>query len=172
MTTTELAKRLGTGRAAVLRAIKAEIIPPAAVRWVGKRGKRRHVEIVDPDLAMRSWAPRTPSAKGEETIQPLGDESTTSDARRHFEIARARREQLEFESEASQVIKVDVAMGIYTRQIAEAKNAVMAIGRHARSRLPHLTVDDVATIDQLAREALEGLAARAIVKPARKGRRS
>jgi len=58
MTTQELATRVNTGRAAVLRAIKDGRIPARAVRWKTNRSGRRTVEIIDPDLAMRSWVPR------------------------------------------------------------------------------------------------------------------
>jgi hypothetical protein len=85
-------------------------------------------------------------------------------ARLKFEIYRAKREQLDYEVLAGRMIDVEEAMRIFGRQIQEAKTAVMALGKHARSRIPHLTVDDVMTIEDLCREALEGLAAEAIQK--------
>jgi len=79
-----------------------------------------------------------------------------------YETYRAKREKLLFEQESGSLISVAVAIDIFGRQNAEVRNAVMALGKHARSRIPHLTVDDVAVVESLCRECLEGLAAGAI----------
>jgi len=87
---------------------------------------------------------------------PLGDLALS---RLEFERFKAKRERLEYEKESGKLISVEDAMRILGKQIQEAKSAVMALGKHARGRLPHLTVDDVVVIEDLCREALEGLAA-------------
>jgi hypothetical protein len=109
-----------------------------------------------------------------EPTEPASDPESDSDAhdvdpldslaaaRLQFEGYKAKLARLEFEKESGLVIEVAQAMEIFGRQIQEAKTSIMAIGRRARGRIPHLTVDDVMTIEDLCREALEGLAAGAI----------
>ncbi len=57
MTTEEFAKLRGCSRRTVARAVRDGLIPAAAVRITGKPGKRSHITIINPDLAMRSWIP-------------------------------------------------------------------------------------------------------------------
>lgn len=107
-------------------------------------------------------SPPAEPAKGVTDWDPLADIAA---ARLQFEGYKAKLERLEYEKASGRLIDVERAKQIFGRQIQEAKNAVLALGKHARSRLPHLTVDDVLVIESLAREALEGLAAGAIEKP-------
>lgn len=105
-------------------------------------------------------------SEGEDAPRESGPGLSLTAARIKYEVFRAKREQLDYEMAAGRVINVEEAMRIFGRQIQEAKTAVMALGKHARSRIPHLTTDDVITIEDMCREALEGLAAEAIEKPA------
>jgi hypothetical protein len=179
----EFARLHGVSAQAVSKVAASGKLDPF-VRWV-RRGKLRFGSVTDVERASKLWRSRpgahapalankggplssprpTPAEPAAAVPTPVGDPlADITAARLHFEGYRAKREQLEFEREAGRVIDVAEAMQIFGRQIAEAKNAILAIGKNARGRLPHLTFDDVATIEGLCREALEGLAAGAIQK--------
>lgn len=87
-----------------------------------------------------------------------------SAARLQFEQFRAKREKLKFEEESGAVINVSQVLAVFGKQIAEAKTSILAIGKLARSRIPHLNTDDVVTIEELCEQALEGLAVGEIAK--------
>lgn len=103
------------------------------------------------------YLPTQETIEFEEQI-PAGDPLTDiAVARLQYEGYRALKEKLEYEEACGKLIAVETVKEIFGRQIAEAKNAIMALGKHARSRIPHLSIDDVVTIEELCREALEGL---------------
>jgi hypothetical protein len=83
-------------------------------------------------------------------------------ARLQLESYKAKLERLEFEKGTGLVVETAKAKEIYGRQIQAAKTKFMAVARLARGRIPHLTIDDVMTIEDLCREALEELCAEAL----------
>ena len=87
-------------------------------------------------------------------------------ARLELETYKAKRERLNYEIEVGSTVQVETVVQVFGKQIAEAKSAVMAVGKHARSHIPHLSPDDVVTIEELCRVALEGLSVTAIQKDA------
>jgi hypothetical protein len=125
-------------------------------------------------LSARARRAAKGASNGDPQTEPASDPESDPDAhdvdpldslaaaRLQFEGYKAKLARLEFEKESGLVIEVARAMEIFGRQIQEAKTSIMAIGRRARGRIPHLTVDDVMTIEDLCREALEGLAVEAI----------
>lgn len=88
--------------------------------------------------------------------------SSIAEALLQKEAYNAKLAKQKFEKEAGLLVETTKVMEIYGRQIQAAKTKIMALGRLARSRIPHLTVDDEVTIEDLCREALEELAAEAI----------
>lgn len=175
MNASEFARHLGVSPTAVAKALASGRFD-AVVRWE-TRGARKYAVITDVQGAVKLWlsrpGARAPALGESTTAQASATTPASADAdlesiatsRRQFERYRAAREQLEYETEAGRLIDVAQAKRVFGKQIQEAKNAVLALGKHARGRLPHLTTDDVLVIEALAREALEGLAAGAIEKP-------
>lgn len=169
LTTKRYAEMRGVARQSVVRAIERGDIPASAVARRGK-GKRAVFAIVDVELANRSWAPTAAERPDDPACEPgqLSDLSTMAEARRVRTVYLARQARLEFEVAAGKLIEVETARQVFAKQIAEAKNAVMALGKHARSRIPHLTVDDALVIEELLREALESLDPDGAAKAAQK----
>lgn len=187
MTICEFARRLGVSHVAVSKAVASGALG-SAVRWVQRGQRKRKVADIDADAGVRAWLARPGSrapglTRGTEAQHPParrragGDADqpappppdgieremeSFSSARLRFEAARAQREELHLAQERGSLIEVSEAMTIFARQIAAAQSAIMALGKHARSRIPHLSVDDVVVIEALCREALQGLAAGAI----------
>ena len=101
--------------------------------------------------------PQSPIADGDlPEDSPL---ASLAQARLQLEGYKAQNERLKFERESGLVVETARAKEIFGRQIQAAKTKVMALGKLARSRIPHLTVDDVMTIEDLCRESLEELCA-------------
>lgn len=71
---------------------------------------------------------------------------------------KARMAKLDYEEATKKLVNADQIRMLFSQQIAEAKNKIMGIGRNSRTRLPHLTMDDVEVIEKLCAEALEDLA--------------
>lgn len=71
---------------------------------------------------------------------------------------KARMARLEYEEATKKLVNAEQIKVLFSQQIAEAKNKFMGVGRNARTKLPHLTVEDVEVIEQLCAEALESLA--------------
>jgi hypothetical protein len=152
----------------------------AAVAWETK-GSKRFGTVVNLPLALQLWSsrpgahvPALAASKGVPTAAPASSAGAADsrspdvldaviESRRQLDRFKALREQLEYEARAGRLIEVDRAVQIFGRQISEAKTAILAIGQKARGRCtPELTVDQVAVIEALSDEALEGLAAGAI----------
>jgi hypothetical protein len=122
--------------------------------------KAGHSGPVSPARPARARAHQPqPDDDGQEERDPL---ESIAEARLQKEAYQAKLARQEFEREAGLLVETARVMEIYGRQIQSAKAKIMALGRLARSRIPHLGVDDVLTIEDLCREALEELAAEAI----------
>jgi len=190
MTMTEFAKELGVSYVAVHLAIQRGRLNGAIKKFPFKGNpKRKRVEIIDVPLAKELWMMREgaqapalvkrrlqqnavgSAKKTEATAGGAGDEgddgTSIFDVKLRYEAARARREELHLAEESGKLIEVETARQVFAKQIAEVKNAVMALGKHARSRIPHLSADDVIVIEELCVQALEGLAVAAIERRAR-----
>jgi hypothetical protein len=186
MTGAQYAEHLGVSAPAVCKALKSGVLD-AAVRWT-VRGSQRVATIIDVTLADRIWLARPgarapalasppvvqkasvpPTAPGPDAapLAPWGTSTlasgenlaTLAEARLLLEQSRAQNERLKFERDSGLVVETARAREIYGRQIQAAKTRIMGLGKLARSRIPHLSTDDVITIEDLCREALEGLSA-------------
>lgn len=125
---------------------------------VHAKASRSGQAVALPPFAAR--VPLEPPGPGE---GPEGDPlASLAEARLQLEGYKALLARQEYEKESGLLVETARVMEIYGRQIQAAKTKVLAVGRLARSRIPHLTVDDVMTIEDLCREALEELAAEAI----------
>lgn len=184
MNASKLAKHLGVSIAAVTKAARAGQLE-GAIRW-DVAGKKRTMVVTDLARAVKLWLSRpgarapalerartnpapAPASQADAKVEVIPYAGDLAGERLRLERYKAKNEQLDYERRAGKLIPVEEAMRVFGKQIQGAKSAVMALGKHARGLLPHLTVDDVQVIEQLAREALEGLASGAIQKPTTEG---
>lgn len=70
---------------------------------------------------------------------------------------KAKSAKLDYEERTKKLVNAEEIKKLFSQQITEAKTKIMAVGRQARSKLPHLTVDDVEVIEEICAEALEEL---------------
>ncbi len=92
-------------------------------------------------------------------------EITKDNSFQHMQLAKAKREtwlaktaELEFQQMAGELISVKETKSTWQQIITTAKTKILAVPSKARARLPHLTLDDIATLEELVRESLEDLA--------------
>lgn len=71
---------------------------------------------------------------------------------------RARLARLEWEERTGSLVPVADVKLEWAKIIAEARTKLLGIPAKAKSRIPDLTLADVATLDDLIRETLEALA--------------
>lgn len=158
----------GVSRQAVHKAIERGDIPPEAVAWRG-RGKRRVRVIVNVPLAS-TWTPtEQPASLADEKPGELTDASSVREAKRLLLVFKAKQARLEFEQASNRLIDREAALALYSGQVLQARNALLALPSKLRACCPHLTVEDALALDELIRDVLADLAAGPPRKP--KGRR-
>lgn len=148
-------------------------VPLADKLWMARPGAK--APALEVARAQESQARRTqppaPPARAPSRPVPPDDEGDQQDvdplesiamARLQLEGYKAKLARQEFEKEAGILVETAKVKEIYGRQIQAAKTKVLAVGKLARSRIPHLTVDDSLLIDDLCREALEEVYAEAL----------
>lgn len=173
----EFGRRLGVSGEAVRKAIATGRIPADCVgeRVVGK-GQRRPV-ITDPARAAEQWhlqrdpsqvrtnpaarvlrqneaPPAEPPEEPENYVAP-----SITESRAITEDFKARMARLDFEERSGRLVDAELVKVKFVNMITAARNAVLGVPTRAKQRLPHLTVQDVETLEALIAEALESVAA-------------
>ncbi len=167
MTLTAYAERRGVSKMAVSRACKVGILAECVVR--GPTGKV--IGISDPELADREWAansdysiatqhaPKAPLAPREDDGDPTAYDGTVSGAAARQKYWQAKLAELKFRQESAELVPAKDVSARLVAVFTQCKTRLLGIPSRARQALPHLTVADVAALENLVREALEDLAA-------------
>lgn len=184
ITLSEFARRNKVSVAAVSQAIKRGRL----VECVHRNPSTGQVSGVDPDIATREWsanldvAKRPVSIPGTQRGRPRSDGSyAPSPPPREHEVndngelespaasfARHRSEKeryaaalakLEYEKAVGVVVDATEITEAWVRLITEAKTKFLALPSQAKAQIPHLTKSDVRLLEDLARQALESMAA-------------
>jgi hypothetical protein len=81
-----------------------------------------------------------------------------------FNISRARHEfekanlaELERKQKEGMLLPTDQVEKVWAEAVTIAKTKLLAVPTRARQRIPHLTLEEVAIVEELVREALEEL---------------
>lgn len=165
------AKRRGVSLAAVQKAIFEGRLENSLGEHRGRRA------IADPELADREWADRTrprppPMAEIEERPPPsVSDDlpipwdTHVLEAERIRAVELARRERIKREADAldlakrkGSLVRVEDVRATVSAKYTIIRQRILGVPTRCKQRLPHLTSADVATINELLREALEELA--------------
>jgi hypothetical protein len=173
------ARRRGVTAMAVSKAIKSGRLAKSVVRDAAGDPK-----IADPDLADREWdrstdlskapgyvkqrasAARPPrgesravAAPGAAAPPPAGEPDDLSlaveSAREKF--WKANTAELDYRERAGELVKAAEVKGKITDSFKKVSTRLLGIPTRAKQQIPHLTVADIGTIDELVREALEEL---------------
>lgn len=126
--------------------------------------------IINVDLADREWAASTDLSKApgyvkERAAPAPASPSPADDIEYSLPLEAAREKhwranlaELEYRTQAGELIEASEVSARFTEVVTVAKTKLLGIAARVRQRLPHLTADDVRIVDDLVREALEGLA--------------
>lgn len=178
MSLTAYAKRRGVSAMAVSRAVKRGRLKESVTH-----DARGQPKIRDPDLADREWAANTDYSEAPASViakaeafargeaapppPPAGDDPapsahegmTLSEATATEKIWRAKQAELKFRREAAELVPSAEVRGKLEAVFSVCRTKLLGVPSRARQTLPHLTVADIAALEDLVREALEDLAA-------------
>ena len=146
------AKIRGVTHKAVRDAIQSGRLTKS-ITWHGGKPK-----IADTEMADKEWDTNTQSTRGK--LSSLADlkvpQIYISQARREY--ARAQLLELDLQERKGELVPVSEVGAKFVEVVQAAKTKLLGVATRIKQRLPHLTADDVREIDDLLREALEGLA--------------
>ena len=151
----------GQTQQAVSQAIRVGRLRQSVVK-VTRRG-REVAWIRNAALADAEWAKNT---RTNVSVSPGrdGDHDELREAKLRWQNLRCEKAQLDVDAarDAARLrkgllIQVDEARGDVQSLLVAVRSALLAVPSRARQALPHLSMDDVAVIDELLREALEDL---------------
>ena len=153
---------------AVQRAVKSERIVAALVRVDGV------LRIADPEAADREWAANTDRSRApasvkdsDDDIDPLelldlevaaGERTPLSKASAEEKHWKAKLARLNYEQRAGELVNAAEMAATMAADYTMVRTKLLGLPSKAKQRLPHLTLDDLATLDEIVREALEALA--------------
>ena len=167
----------GGSHVAVSKAIeRGRLMPPAIERQ--DRGWK-----INPDLADQQWAdatdptergtghhrgadpppatkpppPREPTPGSQKPATPKGVQTRAMSEAMLAEL-KVKREIIALNKDEENLVPRDQVEKAMADNYTIIRTKLLALPTKARQRIPHLTLDDVAVLDELQREALEDLA--------------
>jgi phage terminase Nu1 subunit (DNA packaging protein) len=122
--------------------------------------------IADPEAADREWAANTDLTKAPDCVKGMGDEdegeepqgpslSAASAREKHFKALLA---ELTYQQRAGELVNAAEMSAAMAEAFSLVRTKLLGLPSKAKQQLPHLTLGDLATLDAIVREALEGLA--------------
>ncbi len=149
------AKALNMAKASLQLAIRDGRVAAALV-YVNGKPKIRDLELARRELAESTKAEYRPlSGPG---AADDGAPSALAEARARRETALAGLAELELAKQRGEVVLVRGVEAKIVDVFTHCKTRLLGLPSRARQQLPHLTVADVATLDDLVHQALEELA--------------
>jgi hypothetical protein len=151
------ARRRGVSHVAVQRAIREGRISASVVEG----------RIIDPDLADREWDTytdptrlparvidqRSAAASGSPAVAGMSTvEAATAD-----KFWKAKLSELKFRQEAGELVPAADVEHRLEDVFLSCRTRLLGLPSRARQALPHLTLEDLAVLEGLVREALEEL---------------
>lgn len=109
---------------------------------------------IDPTTADKEWQEKTNPAMARGKTEVL-DYHRSRAIREAYEAQLAK---LEYEEKTGKLVNAEETRMAWLKIITTAKTKLLAIPSKARASLPHLTLSDIATLEELVRQTLEDLA--------------
>ena len=128
---------------------------------------------IDRAAADLAWSRNTDTSKPAATLPPGAKSSSQpsqsspieavegasyADNRAVREYHLARIAKTEADEAEGAVVDVEDVKAVWSKVANEVKTRVLAIGSKAKGRIPHLSAEEVLIIDDLVRDALQGVA--------------
>ncbi len=160
MNLTEYADRRGVSKMTISSACKTGRLNACVIR----DAKGRAVGITDPELADREWEANSNHLKSRsarpENDPPVPSASgmTLVEAQTNERIWKAKSAELQYKQEAGELADAKELVSKFTTHVTGVRNKLLGIPSRAKSQIPTLTLQDIATLEALVREALEDAA--------------
>ena len=116
--------------------------------------------IADPEFADREWAANTdqtrvPTLPADIELPGEGEDGESREG--SYAYWKAKKMELDYRQAAGELVDAaEVAAAIAT-DYSTVRTKILGVPAKAKQRLPHLTLADLATLDDIVREALEEL---------------
>lgn len=153
----QYAKRRGVSAEAVSKAIR-----DGRLRW-----SLTHVagvpKIADPDLADREWTDNTDLTKAPDAVKARGlagaaAAASLADAATRERTARAQLAELDYQERAGALVSAREVERVWTALVVQLRTAVLGVAPKFKAHCPELTHAQLATLHELLRQTLDGLA--------------
>jgi phage terminase Nu1 subunit (DNA packaging protein) len=155
----EFAEAVGVSHTAIRKAIDSGRIPSEFIASRESRTGRAITVITNPPAARAAYLGSEVSSPPNDSRAAVGDSvPDISRSRAVSEAYKAKMAQLEFEERASKLVDAELLRAKISAQIVAARTRLLGVPSKAKSRIPHLSVEDVGTLEKLIREALEDVA--------------
>ena len=167
MTLTEFANFIGVSKMTVSRACK----PGGRIAsFVVRDADGRAASINDPELAKQAWVANSdytdaPQRAPQLAPTPARAPTPTEDEPPNLHEASAREKhwkaelaELKFKEAAGELVPAAEVRSKVEGAFRTCKTKLLAIPSRARQAIPHLTIAETASLEDLIREALEELA--------------
>ena len=161
----------GASHVAVLKAIQTGRLMPPAVERQGRGWE------INPELADQQWSDATHPAergtghhRGKEPNQPPPPPRTAAVpggmpngvppravSESVLAAVKAKRETIALHQDEKKLLPRDQVEKVWANAVTIARTKLLAIPTRARQRIPHLTLEEVAIVEELIRETLEDL---------------
>lgn len=90
-----------------------------------------------------------------EQLEPDVSIAAASAAEKHW---RSKKAELDYKRAAGELVDAKEITAAFTQLIVTSRTKLLGLPTKAKSRLPHLTLDDLNVLDDIVRESLEELA--------------
>lgn len=115
---------------------------------------------INPEMADKEWEENTDTLRHPENAPKGGGAGEgVAGATERLRAAQANLAELEYAKAAGELVLAKDVERAVTDAFTAAKTKLLAIPSRVKQAIPHLTVEEVALVERLVREALEDLAA-------------
>jgi hypothetical protein len=90
-----------------------------------------------------------------EQLEPDVSIAAASAAEKHW---RSKKAELDYKKAAAELVDAKEITAAFTQLIVTSRTKLLGLPTKAKSRLPHLTLEDLAVLEEIVRESLEELA--------------
>lgn len=147
---TRAAKEWGRNRDPNQVRDKATMAAGAKRGWAQRRGEDPPPEDGDDEHA----AP----PGGGAPLRAGGSLPSITESKAITEAYKARMAKLEFEEKSGKLVNADQVKVGYISQVTAARNRLLGVPSEAKQRIPHLTIEEIETIEDLVGRALQDVA--------------
>lgn len=160
----------GVSVQAVKKAIKKERLKRSVVRTPAGHFKVRSIEAADmewsanTDPSLQRGVAAVLAGSDPQTASDADPEAAAGDSDESYAQSRAKREryeakisQLKYEQQAGKLVSREEFEAIAVRVASDVKSKLLGVPSKAKQRIPTLKPAEIAILEDLIREALEGV---------------